>query len=284
MKLFISWSGERSRKLAESLRNWIPKVINAVEPWVSAHDIDPGSRWSAEIAGQLDETKFGIICLTSDNLSSTWLHFESGALSKSVDKSRVVPLLLDNNPADIQGPLSQFQAIKVNKDDLKKLMIAINIAVAGAGEKGIDKTMLEEVFDALWPKLEANLKDIPKSLSKPEESKRSEREMIEELLNLVRSLSRDSVREDSLRLILPLLASMPEKSSAESRKLLAKWFNLQLSSKPISKHYFTTHNLLDDIDILSEKLSEVEAKEPTEKDKKKTDDDDNETEGAAPAR
>jgi hypothetical protein len=40
VEVFISWSGERSKCVAEALRNWIPKIINAVLPWLSSADID----------------------------------------------------------------------------------------------------------------------------------------------------------------------------------------------------------------------------------------------------
>ena len=45
MKIFISWSGEKSRRIALMLREWFPNVLNAVEPFVSSEDIAKGSRW-----------------------------------------------------------------------------------------------------------------------------------------------------------------------------------------------------------------------------------------------
>lgn len=32
MKVFISWSGERSQALAQALRDWLPLVLHFVEP------------------------------------------------------------------------------------------------------------------------------------------------------------------------------------------------------------------------------------------------------------
>ena len=41
MKIFISWSGEQSREMAEALRDWIPDVLPEAEPWMSVADISP---------------------------------------------------------------------------------------------------------------------------------------------------------------------------------------------------------------------------------------------------
>lgn len=53
MKLFISWSGEISHKVAVVLRDWIPAVIPSITPWVSTEDIRKGTRWGAELAKEL---------------------------------------------------------------------------------------------------------------------------------------------------------------------------------------------------------------------------------------
>jgi hypothetical protein len=77
-----------------SLRGWLPSVLQAVKPWVSAHDIAKGERGYAEIAQSLEKCSFGILCVTAENQQKPWLNFEAGALSKQVDSSRVAPLLL----------------------------------------------------------------------------------------------------------------------------------------------------------------------------------------------
>ncbi|CAC9976768.1 hypothetical protein [Flavobacterium panici] len=53
MKVFISWSGERSKKVAELLDDWLQCVIQAVNPWMSSKDIDRGALWFTEINDQL---------------------------------------------------------------------------------------------------------------------------------------------------------------------------------------------------------------------------------------
>jgi hypothetical protein len=74
--------------VAVALRDWLPSVIQAIEPWVSAEDIEKGSRWSTKIAEELQATKAGIICVTADNQNSAWLLFEADALSKTVEKEK----------------------------------------------------------------------------------------------------------------------------------------------------------------------------------------------------
>ena len=91
MKVFIGWSGAVSRQVAELLRDWLPKVIQVLEPWMSEQDIGKGARWSAEVAHNLQEARVGILCITPENLQSTWIHFEAGALSKVVGESLVCP-------------------------------------------------------------------------------------------------------------------------------------------------------------------------------------------------
>jgi hypothetical protein len=67
MKVFLSQSGERSKIIALALRQWLPDVIQSLEPWVSSEDIDAGVRWNNEVTKELSETRFGIICLTREN-------------------------------------------------------------------------------------------------------------------------------------------------------------------------------------------------------------------------
>src|SRR5438045_2181304 len=128
MKVFISWSGELSRQVAKLLHEWLGNVLQNVEPWLSEADIEKGSVWFGEIGDQLAKTGFGILCLTPENLTAPWLLFEAGALSKGLTKARVCPLLVKVQPTDLRPPLSQFNAALPVKDEMQKLVTAINTA------------------------------------------------------------------------------------------------------------------------------------------------------------
>lgn len=188
MKVFISWSGETSFEVAKILKEWIPCVIQDVQPYFSSEDIDKGARWSTDIAKELEAASFGILCVTKDNLESQWLNFEAGALSKAIDKSKVCPLLFRLKPSDISNsPILQFQMTNVEEKDIYKLFKSIN---ASLGDEGLDETRLEKVFNTFWPQMDAAFKAIDDSKSKSESQvvKKSEStEILEEMLELLRS-------------------------------------------------------------------------------------------------
>lgn len=189
MDVFISWSGTRSGAAAEALRTWLPKIINAVKPWLSSADIDKGARWSADVAGRLESAKAGIICLTPANMHADWILFEAGALSKTiVQKTLVCPLLIDLEPTDVEGPLAQFQATRVVKGDVLKLLKTLN---TGLGENSLTDGHIDEAFEVWWPRLESQLKSLPAENSEIRPP-RTDRDVLEEILGFVRSQNRTS--------------------------------------------------------------------------------------------
>jgi hypothetical protein len=189
MKVFISWSGKRSRLVAELLHNWIQCVIQAVEPWVSSHDIDRGAVWFSQISNELGASTQGIICLTRDNKDKPWILFEAGALAKGLTSSRVYTLLVDLKPEDIKDPLAQFNHTMPTKDDVFKLILSVNRGLDG---RPISDTILRQVFEANWPQFDERFKTI---LSETEseaapEIIREPSDMLSEILEAVRGLDR----------------------------------------------------------------------------------------------
>ena len=190
MKVFISWSGEKSKEIATAIRNWLPSVIQAVKPYFSPDDIAKGARWATEIATELGSSQIGLLILTADNVEAPWLLFEAGALSKNLQLSKVVPLLFGLEPSDVKGPLVQFQGAKFGRDEMLRVIRMMN---GELGETSLNGSILDDVFDMWWPRLE---KEIIEILAKPHgpqnQGQRSERDMLEEILALSRSFSTEA--------------------------------------------------------------------------------------------
>ena len=154
MKIFVSWSGDFSHAVAKALKDWLPNVIQAVEVFLSSEDIAKGSQWFHELGKVLDESSFGILCLTRQNLGAPWVLYEAGALGKHFGQARVVPLLIDLKMPDLEGPLAQFNAAELEKDEIAKLVSAINAHLQPAP---LSAEKLKKAFKTWWPTLEKSL-------------------------------------------------------------------------------------------------------------------------------
>jgi hypothetical protein len=184
--LFISWSGERSFAIAQALKKWIPSVIQEANPWVSEEDMRKGSRWILEITNRLEKSKLGILCLTPENLEAPWIHFEAGAIGKTLKGTYVCPYLYELEKAEIMGPLSQFMASKADKEDTRRLTKTINSALG----VNLKEDLLDRTFDRWWPDLDDELKKIGDIPAEKKKIKRGTNDMLEEILELVRDIAR----------------------------------------------------------------------------------------------
>ena len=131
--------------------------------------IEKGSRWSNEIARHLEEADAGILCLTAEGLTSPWLHFEAGALTKGLDSSRdrrgeeanantssrIFTYLHGLTPTAFTGPLSQYQWTSATRDDTWRLMAALNDLFSRARP---DVRAARHRFEDRWPEVEQELK------------------------------------------------------------------------------------------------------------------------------
>jgi hypothetical protein len=258
MKVFLSWSGDLSHKVACVLREWIPSVIQAVVPYVSSEDIDKGTRWSSDIANELAESSYGIICVTKENLLAPWVHFEAGALSKSIDKSNVTPFLFDVKRSEVGGPLLQFQSTVFEKDDMTKLLKSLNGRLK-EGEQLRDAALLRAI-DVWWPQLDSTLKELPKPApAAPTSSEKPgghRSDILEELLELARNQQRALARPETL---LPaeylyrvfermnLKGSDDERRSVIVNKLHADIMDIERMAEEVARELPERHDRLTEL-------------------------------------
>ncbi|MGP4050233.1 TIR domain-containing protein [Streptomyces sp. 2A115] len=194
MKIFLSWSGSASQKCAELLASWLLYFSDEIEPFVSSDSIRKGARGQTELKEQLDESSFGIACITRANIDAPWITFESGALSKEVDerKGQVVPFLLEGSHKDLEtagSPLRQFQSTRAHDEaDVLKMVKTINAVLRESAHRHPDDTRVKNLFRKVWPELRDGLAAIDLTADSAEHGppRRSPEELLEELSSLVR--------------------------------------------------------------------------------------------------
>lgn len=187
MKVFLSWSGQRSKEVANLLSDWLCCVIQASRPWISTRDLDRGSLWFGEINDQLKDTTVGIICLTQENKARPWILFEAGALAKGLSTSRVCTLLVDLEPKDIEDPLAQFNHTFPTRESVLGLVKTLNNTLAN---NSLDNRILEQVFDTYWPQFDEKFKNILATTeAQPPSKPRPKEDVLGEILENTRMLN-----------------------------------------------------------------------------------------------
>lgn len=198
MKVFISWSGELSEVLAGKLRDWLPNVIQRVQPYFTPKDIDKGARWVSEISNELSQSRLGVICVTPDNMESSWIMFEAGAISATFSQqSKICPILFGLDKKDLRGPLFQFQGISFSEIEIKALIETIN---AELGDERLAQGTLDKVFEKWWPELRQTIEStmLDWKPQRPPEKSHDERHL--EVMSAIHQIA--EMRREELRLPL----------------------------------------------------------------------------------
>lgn len=240
MRVFISWSGTRSKETARLLHWFLPQVLNDVDPWMSDEDLNVGNQWGNEIVQQLNESSFGIICVTPGNVNRPWLNFEAGAISKSVgdELSRVAPFLIGMvSKNELTGPLSRYQAIQPNHDDVWKLIQALNSSLS----RPRTIAAAQESLDVWWPKFYEKYQIVESSKPASHIRERTDSAKIDEMLEIVRGLSRSrdlGVAHAGVVEATSTYLDAPRKSSlsilSEIRQLIPRDASLSFEGRNIS--------------------------------------------------
>lgn len=155
MKIFISWSGDRSGKIASVLRDWLETVLPYAKPWISTEDIKKGTVWFKELSKELDETSFGIICCVPENIKEPWIQFEAGTANRP--NRKVATFLLGLTTDELEkNPLSHFNATVFKREDVLRLVQSIN----GDSQNPLTNDLVKKKFDVCWPGLEQKINEV----------------------------------------------------------------------------------------------------------------------------
>ncbi|MGB7449785.1 MAG: toll/interleukin-1 receptor domain-containing protein [Ornithinimicrobium sp.] len=197
--VFISWSGERSKEVASTLKKWIEEEYDLVSVFFSDDSIEAGQRGIREIHEGLHDADAAVVVVTSESMTSAWVNYEVGVMSGYFKESagqqrKVIPVLVDlDSPAQMEGPIRDFQAVTLDRKGLLKMLESINLAI------NVPPSKAEQKLERSWERLEPLLEEAKTHVgadsrtsraSSARESKRTVEEMVTEVLELVREQSR----------------------------------------------------------------------------------------------
>jgi hypothetical protein len=191
MKVFLSWSGHRSRLVAAALKELLPAMLQPITCWMSENDLPKGKPWFDQLAKEMGSITFAIVCVTRENANSRWMNWEAGFMSSTsaLGDRRVAPFAVGMS-ASLDGPLAIYQATTTSHDDVVRLVRDINSALPA--EKQIAIETLETTFEMVWPRLEQKLKAaIDASVAEPAVPAPAESALLTEAVGLLRQQQRE---------------------------------------------------------------------------------------------
>lgn len=187
MKVFIAWSGDQSKQIAEAIHWWLPHVLSFAQPYFSPVSI--GKIWNVEISRELGQSKIGIIAMTAEGLTSPWIMFEAGAIARVIEQGGLVcPILFNIKTTELVGPLSHFNSIEFKQKEVRELVAAINKAVP---EEAREPSFVDEAFNKWWPDLEQKVQAILAAARLPSVPARTDRDLLEDAVENTRAILRE---------------------------------------------------------------------------------------------
>ena len=165
MRVFISYSGPRGTKIAESLKYALDGVFPNVDVFCASERLH-GKRWREGLRDALAASDFGIAVLTPDSHSAPWILFESGALTKGLGEA-FFPIRYGLEPKDLPRPLEEFHGLNGHDFDeifefVRDIHAALNQREPGSDNRS--ETRLREDFDRQWVDLQTH---VDEALSLP---------------------------------------------------------------------------------------------------------------------
>jgi hypothetical protein len=192
VKIFVSWSGTPSHEAALLIREWLRRVLQYSDPFVSSEDISKGAQWLVTISDQLRDTAEGIVCVTPSNVEAPWLNYEAGALAKTTGQTAVRTVLLGLTAGELPAgaPLSNFQHTKaLDETEMWSLIESIHARHTDADIKSMER--VRWAFDQAWPELQERLSaiDVDPSRDSDQKSGSDEASLIRDVLQEVKGIS-----------------------------------------------------------------------------------------------
>jgi hypothetical protein len=189
MKIFLSWSKDRSKAVAHALEAWLPEVIQVARPFMSERSIGAGTFHHTAVREAIADADYCVVCVTPENASEPWLNYEAGAIAERLNGKTCPYLFGEIDFATLaSAPLSRLQGRQATEPGTRTLLDEI----CGLLPVELRPRNLEGAFKRCWPELEAKLKAIGPA---PEAPRLAEKpDLQEEMMGLLRAIRDDQTR------------------------------------------------------------------------------------------
>lgn len=169
MNIFLSWSKSKSQEIALAIKSFLNGLFrDEINVWMSSESISYGSTSIPEINKALINSDKCIAIITSDNILSPWIMYETGAvLARNLvafpnkdNNEFIIPIIFENvdNKKFMGNPINQFQRLQYSKATLKRLVTQLNQETHTFS----DIKTLETQFNLNWNILNKEIKNCLK--------------------------------------------------------------------------------------------------------------------------
>jgi len=200
MKVFVTWSGDLGREVADAIRDLWPDVISDLDVAMSLSQREFSVARFAASAEALPACCAAVIIVTRESQESPWLQFEAGTLATSITAAKTTLLLLDLNKADLLGPLAMFESVELSRPAVRDFLARLDLSRASATATcaGFD-----DRFESWWPSFGRRLKLALAKASNVDDDYRRRRSEAEVLSDVRAELHRLVQRIDTVIAHLP---------------------------------------------------------------------------------
>lgn len=155
MRIFLSWSGKISERIASLIRQYIPLFLDSSEiSFFYSPEIKKGVLWPTKLFENISNCQTTIICLTPENVEAPWINFEGGA--NAAKGFKTCPIFFGFQNHNPSGPLSYFQVTYYTKTDFFKLICSLNDEL----ENKCDESTLKELFEKQWKSFKSKTDNV----------------------------------------------------------------------------------------------------------------------------
>ncbi len=156
MDLLLVGYGTIGKRVAHFLSSWVPLIFENKINVLAPENIPLEKDGFKKICHLLDEIDFGVICLTSDNLTNSLVNFEAGALYRK----NMFTLLCDliSKDFDNSEPLYYYEHAMFTKNGIKELITQINRSLPE--NQTLSEKTIDESFNKNWKILELGFTQI----------------------------------------------------------------------------------------------------------------------------